>query len=111
VIRAWQGHREESKIFFVISGSFKIAAIKINNWKEPNQELPCQSYVLNASRPQMLLLPGGFANGIIALVKDFILIVFSEFNMNDTPGDDHRWELEYFKCWQDAFNMASEEIA
>lgn len=111
MIRAWQGHRKERKIFFAISGSFIIATVKIDNWEEPNQDLLCQSYVLNESKPQALLIPAGFANGIKALEKDSILIVFSEFDLNDISGDDHRWELEYFKCWKDAFNITCEDMA
>ena len=39
VIRAWQGHKIESKYFFVSKGKILISWVKIDNWDNPDKKL------------------------------------------------------------------------
>lgn len=39
VVRAWQGHQFEKKYFYPISGSFAIAWVKIDDFKNPSTDL------------------------------------------------------------------------
>ena len=45
-IRAWQGHKIESRWFSAIKGSFEIKLIKIENWESEEQESELKSAVL-----------------------------------------------------------------
>src|SRR6185312_17077168 len=63
IIRAWQGHRNESKWFHVIAGSFKVVAVKIDNWDTPSDVCELFEYDLSAGSPAVLHIPGGYANG------------------------------------------------
>jgi dTDP-4-dehydrorhamnose 3,5-epimerase-like enzyme len=59
VIRAWQGHKEEEKWFFALTGRFLVVLIKIDNWKMPSDNLRTQRYILGANRNQVLHIPKG----------------------------------------------------
>lgn len=66
VVRAWQGHRKESKWFYVSAGSFLVRLVKFDSWEVPSLDLGHSEFILSAMESQILFIPGGYANGFQA---------------------------------------------
>jgi dTDP-4-dehydrorhamnose 3,5-epimerase len=96
VIRAWQGHKVESKYFYVIKGSFKVNCIKIDDWNEPLKSLQVESIILSDQESQTLKIEPGYANGFKALVPDSIVMIYSDKTLQESQEDNFRWVPEYF---------------
>ncbi|MGB0863914.1 MAG: dTDP-4-dehydrorhamnose 3,5-epimerase family protein [Saprospiraceae bacterium] len=96
VIRAWQGHKKESKWFHCIKGSFLVYTIPVDNWSAPNKELQAKTSFLNETKSEVLHIPGGYANGFKALEEDSILMVFSDFTLEQSKEDDIRFDKDYW---------------
>jgi dTDP-4-dehydrorhamnose 3,5-epimerase len=98
-VRAWQGHRKEEKWFYVISGSFKVALVQPDDWERPSQELLVEEYVLTASKPEVLHIPGGYANGFKGLEPGSKMMVFSSFTVAESKADDYRFDADKWYDW------------
>ncbi len=96
VIRAWQGHQYEKKWFHCISGSFVINLIKLDNFEMPSNNLVSTRFLLEAKKPSVLEISGGYANGFKANEKNSKLMVFSNFDLEESKNDDFRYDL---KTW------------
>jgi dTDP-4-dehydrorhamnose 3,5-epimerase-like enzyme len=101
VVRAWQGHRNEGKWFHVVTGSFKVVAIKIDNWENPSDECEKFEYDLSAGSPAVLHIPGGFANGFKALEPGSRVMIFSDFTVQQSAADDYRYDQYKWYNWND----------
>ncbi|NLF43822.1 MAG: hypothetical protein GX587_14100 [Bacteroidales bacterium] len=97
IIRAWQGHKVETKWFFVAKGSFLFNWIKLDNWETPSRELVIQSKLLADSKSEILMIEGGHVTGLKATKPDSVLIVFSDKTLEESKEDDYRFHLDY---WQ-----------
>jgi dTDP-4-dehydrorhamnose 3,5-epimerase-like enzyme len=100
VIRAWQGHRTETKHFFVAKGVFLINWIMIDNWKKPSSGLEIQSKTLTDRNSEILIIPPGHVNGFQALSSDSIIVVFSDKTLQESKEDDFRFPVDYWKFQQ-----------
>lgn len=100
IVRAWQGHKREQKWFYVISGSFKVLLVQPDDWERPSGDLPIEEHELKASGPQVLHIPGGYANGFKALQPGSKMMVFSSFTVNESSGDNYRFKKERWYNWQ-----------
>ncbi|CAM3965512.1 dTDP-4-dehydrorhamnose 3,5-epimerase family protein [Flavobacterium antarcticum] len=96
-VRAWQGHKLDSKNFYCISGSFEIYYVKIDNWENPSHDLKVESVILRASQANILHIPSGYANGIKALEKESQLMSFSTLPLNLYKEDDVRYDCSTWK--------------
>lgn len=96
VIRAWQGHRVETKWFYVIQGSFKLQWIKIDDWDSSGKNLIPESLILTAQESKLIKIGPGYANGIKALEPDSIIMLFSDKSVEESKKDDYRWGVDYF---------------
>lgn len=92
VIRAWQGHRIETKFFFALKGTFRINWVKVDDWEHPSPGLPVAGRTLTASEPGVLVVPPGYANGIKAMEADSTLLVFSDLSTEESGKDNYRFE-------------------
>lgn len=92
IIRAWQGHRHEQKWFHVIAGAFKMAIIQPDNWKQPSNILKPEVFILSATHPAVLQVPGGHATGFHALEKNSKMIIFSNATVEESRKDDYRFD-------------------
>lgn len=97
VIRAWQGHKKETKWFFVIKGSFKIAKVEINNWDEPKESKEIKTYILNENEPEILQIDPGHVNGFKALQSDSILLIYSDITLKESELDLIRYPSNYWE--------------
>jgi dTDP-4-dehydrorhamnose 3,5-epimerase-like enzyme len=99
VTRAWQAHQKENKWFYVVTGSFLIAWVKIDDWKEPSIALKASHHLLQANKSEILHLPGGYANGFRALTPHSKLIVFSDFTVEESAADNYRFDKDLWFDW------------
>jgi dTDP-4-dehydrorhamnose 3,5-epimerase-like enzyme len=83
VVRAFHGHKNEGKLFYVPKGAFKFIIMNMNDnsWKE---------YILLASVPKVLFVPAGFYNGFVSLSEDSLLITYSTSSIDESRADDMR---------------------
>lgn len=96
-IRAWQGHKLDSKNFYCIAGSFKISFVKVDNWENPSPDLNVESVVLSAGVSAVLNIPFGYANAIKSLEKGSRLLSFSTLPLDQVSSDDVRFDVN---TWQ-----------
>lgn len=99
-VRAWHAHRREGKYMTVVSGAAVVAAVRIDDWSNPSKESPVARFVLSAARPAVLWIPPGHANGFMSLTGDTKLLVFSTATLDESVGDDVRYDARYWDPWQ-----------
>ena len=96
-IRAWQGHKLETKYFYVTKGSFLINWINIDNWEHPSKELKINTHTLTDTQSEILIIPHGHVNGFKALEPDSTLMVFSDMSLEESKEDDFRFPQDYWR--------------
>jgi len=99
IVRAWQGHQNEQKWFYVVQGSFKIVGVKIDDWNDPSSNLDVHEYNLNQHSPGILHMPGGFANGFKANEPGSKLMIFSNFTLQQSASDEYRFNQSKWFDW------------
>jgi dTDP-4-dehydrorhamnose 3,5-epimerase-like enzyme len=97
IIRAWQGHRYEKKWLYCSSGSFVINLIELDDFETPSNDIVPKRFLLEAKKPSILEISGGYANGFKATQPDSKLVVFSNFNLEESKVDDFRYPLHLWK--------------
>lgn len=98
-VRAWHGHKNESKYFYVTRGAALVCAVEIDKWEKPSKKLAVQRYTLSANSPAVLYIPKGFANGYMSLTDDCRIIVFSTSTLEESLKDDYRFNARYWDPW------------
>ncbi|WP_417619717.1 dTDP-4-dehydrorhamnose 3,5-epimerase family protein [Oceanihabitans sediminis] len=101
VIRAWQGHRIESKYFKCIKGRFLVSIVAIDDWEAPSENLKPELYILDAKKTEVLHVPSGYANGFKALDVDSELLVFSNLDLESAKNDQYRFDQNLWLDWND----------
>lgn len=91
-IRAWHGHKKEGKYVFVSNGAILIGAVNL----ETNE---INRFVLSSSKPQVLYIPAGYANGFMNLQDDTKVMFFSTSTLEESMGDDIRFEYDKWDIW------------
>ena len=99
-VRAWHGHKREAKYVTVVQGAMLIACVLIDNWEKPSPELPVQRFVLSAKTPAVLFIPAGYANGNMSLTDDARAMFFSTSSLEESKGDDIRFDARLWDAWQ-----------
>lgn len=99
-VRAWQGHKKEIKYFFCTKGSFIINLVKIDNWESPSKNLKVESFSLSENKIEILVVPGGYANGIKAKEKESHLLVFSDKTIKESDNDEQRYTSNLWINWE-----------
>ncbi len=99
IVRAWQGHKIETRWFYCTEGIFDIRAVKIDNWGNPSDILNVKKYILNSEMPMILKIPAGYVNGIKAILKNSKLISFSNFKLNENENDEFRFDKDKWTDW------------
>jgi dTDP-4-dehydrorhamnose 3,5-epimerase-like enzyme len=98
-VRAWHGHQREGKYVMALVGSSLVGAVKIDDWEHPAKDLPVHRYVLCAEKPSILYVPPGYANGFMTLTAEAKLLFFSTASLEDSRGDDIRYDAYYWNAW------------
>ncbi len=100
IARAWQGHQQEQKWFYVVSGIFKVVIVKPDNWVTPVDAIQIEEFELHAGQPGILFVPGGFVNGFKALEPNSKMIVYSNFSVEESANDDFRFDSALWFDWE-----------
>lgn len=100
-IRAWQGHKIESRWFICIEGSFIIKLVEIDDWDTPDDNLTTYEYELSAEEQKVLYIPNGFANGLKAKCPNSKLMVMSNYGFNEIENDQVRFDKNKWTTWND----------
>lgn len=98
-VRAWHAHKKEAKYVLVVKGAAKIGAVEIDNWDKPSKESKVYQYVLSEKNPKVLYIPSGYANGFMSLTSDTQIIFFSTSTLDESLGDDFRYDARYWDIW------------
>ena len=99
-VRAWHAHRLEAKYVTVVQGSALIGAVEIDDWDNPSKDSKVWRYVLTEHKPSVLCIPAGYANGFMSLTEDAKLIYYSTSTLEETHGDDIRFDAYYWNPWE-----------
>jgi len=99
-IRAWHAHKKESKYLTVVRGAAIVCAVRIDNWENPSKELPVQRFILSEQIPSVLYIPNGYGNGFMNLTNDTQLVFFSTSTVEESQGDDFRYDAYYWNPWK-----------
>ena len=86
-VRAWHGHKIESKLVKVINGNFCIFTIKIDNWDNPSKDLIPSKYEMDENSG-ILYIPPGYANGAINTEANSQVMYFSCLLYTSDAADD-----------------------
>jgi dTDP-4-dehydrorhamnose 3,5-epimerase-like enzyme len=99
VIRAWQGHLQEEKAFYAISGSFNIAIVSPACFEEPGDDEVPDFFQLTAQNNYFLRVPCGCYTGIKALSFNSTLLVLSTLDLAGSKEDDYRQPAHRWVDW------------
>lgn len=83
-------------MFYVLSGSFSVDIVSIDNWVSPSPDSPVDKIVLSAEDRFVLHLPSGHCTAFQALEDSSELLVFSEYPIDNPINDDYTYPLGYF---------------
>ena len=97
-VRAWQAHKIEAKAIMPINGTTKIVLVEIIDF-EIGFAGRTFEFELDASSPNVLLVPGGYANGLQSKSENSSIIIFSDLSLDEAKNDDYRFESSMFYNW------------
>jgi dTDP-4-dehydrorhamnose 3,5-epimerase-like enzyme len=100
IVRAWLAHKIESKWFFVLNGCFKLILLKPDDWQKPSANLKYSEFLLESDKNKILYVPGGYAYGFKATKPHSKMMVFSDFNIEDSTSDDYRFDKNLWYNWK-----------
>lgn len=101
IVRAWQGHKIETRWFYCTEGSFDIRIVKIDNWEFPSDNLIPERLILSSRNPSILKIEKGYVNGIKALSENSKLISFSNFKLGENSDDEVRFDKNKWTNWDE----------
>ncbi|WP_180269072.1 WxcM-like domain-containing protein [Sphingobacterium sp. 1.A.5] len=96
LIRGWRAHKMEQRWFYVLSGSFKIDIVEIDNWEEASRDLNVRTEIVDSSENKVLHLSAGYGTAFQAMTENSELLVFSDYGIENAPNDDYTYPLDYF---------------
>ena len=95
-IRAWHGHKKEGKYVYVAKGTAVIGAVDLET-----EEV--SKFALSSQNPAILYIPPGYANGFKTLEEDTIIMFFSTSTLQESHGDDYRFEWDRWNIWEEDY--------
>lgn len=93
--RAWQGHQIESRWFAVAHGNFSIKLIQVDDWQNPNPNLPQETYHLNENQLDVLYVPPGYISSIQSLSNGSKIIIMADYKLGEVE-DNHKFPADHF---------------
>jgi dTDP-4-dehydrorhamnose 3,5-epimerase len=98
-IRAWHGHKFESKLIYMSKGAGVIAAVHMSDLKAPDKNAPVHRFSIDSESHSAIFIPAGYANGLMSLTSDAEFTVISSATLDESKGDDYRFPFDYWKVW------------
>ena len=102
-VRAWHGHNKETKAFLCLSGEFRIGVVDPIDMHNPETSAVPEVFYLGERRPGILVVPGGYANGLQNLTEGARLMVFSSSSVVQSESDDFRFPWDFWDIWNNDF--------
>ena len=102
-IRAWHGHKYESKAAIVREGSAMICVIKIDNWIKPKKKLEIKKFFLSYKNPKILEIPAGHTHGFMSLENKTKITFYSDKSTKESLNDDYRFKFDFWNPWKITF--------
>lgn len=96
LIRGWRAHRIEQRWFYVLSGSFAVDIVKIDNWELASTDLEVRREIMYANNQCVLYLSPGYATAFQALEENSEMLVFADYGIDHASQDDYTYPLDYF---------------
>ncbi len=96
VVRGWRAHRSEQRWFYVLSGTFVLDVVKIDDWQEASVDLPVERIILSAEGNRILHVPKGYGTSIRMVKAPAELLVFADSLIEKAQDDDYTWPIDYF---------------
>lgn len=97
LIRGWRAHRIEQRWFYVLSGSFSVDIVLIDNWDIASKDLEVHKVEIKADDQKILHLTPGYATAFQALEENSELLVFADYGIDHAATDDYTYPLDYFE--------------
>ena len=96
VVRGWRAHRTEQRWFYVLSGSFTVDMVRIDDWTTADPHLPVERLLLKAEEMQVLHVPVGYGTAFRAVEANSELLVYADFDIEHAKTDDYTYPVDYF---------------
>ena len=74
-IRAWHGHKRESKLLILRKGAALVGVVKINDWDKPSRKNKVYKFFLDERSPQAVFIPKGSIHRIQNSGKKIVKIM------------------------------------
>ena len=98
-VRAWHGHKVESKLIKVVNGIFIVCLIKVDNWEKPSKNIEILEYEFD-NDSGLIYVPPGYANGAMNVTSDSEIMYFSNLSLEESAKDDIRFKSNYWDPWE-----------
>lgn len=85
-VRGFHFHKREWKFFMIVSGAAKFVAL------DPNKPETQYSFISSFRKPNLIIIPPGYANGWISLEPQTILVCGSTSTIKESIADDKRFD-------------------
>lgn len=95
LVRGWRAHRIEQRWFYVLSGSFMLDTVQIDDWDHASPYLDIESRVLKAEDRQVIHMPIGYGTAFQALEEGSELLVFADYGIEHAPQDNYTWPSDF----------------
>lgn len=86
VVRGFHYHKIEWKYFMIVNGAAKFVAISPDNPEE------VFTFTSSSRRPNLIVIPPGFANGWVSLENETVLVCGSTASFEESIADDQRFD-------------------
>lgn len=86
IIRGFHFHKKEWKYFTTVNGTAKFVVLNPDNPEE------IYTFVSSTRKPNLIVIPPGFANGWISLEEQTILLCASNATIEESIADDKRFD-------------------
>jgi len=110
-VRAWHAHRRERKYVMALKGAAIVVAIPLSELETIEKHFPGDRMeglynftqaTISSDSPAIFCIPPGYANGFKTLTPDTELIFFSSATLEESKGDDIRFNAQLCR---DAFDV------
>lgn len=104
-IRAWHAHEKEAKYVYVAKGTALVGAVPLEMMKNKNNLDKSKIFksVVSSNNPKVIFIPAGYANGFKSLEEDTIIQFFSTSTLQESLGDDIRFDYDAVDIWKEDY--------
>lgn len=107
-IRAWHAHEKEAKYVYVAKGSALVGAIPLEHMLSIKAGAGVDvskifKITISSNNPRIVYIPAGYANGFKSLEDNTIIQFFSTSSLEDSLGDDIRFEYDLVNIWKEDY--------